>query len=94
MVVSAGWAMTGSRRIRTVICDELSATDNLMFFVEQVDELILAFRESSVKGFNLTVEQIVEELLPPEDCDLKTAMDHGHALAVSLAIMLQRAVTG
>lgn len=85
---------TGSGRVRTVICEELSSSDSLIFNIDLADELILTLRESNAKGFHFTLEQIIEELLPPEDADLQLAIDHCYGLAVPLAILLQRAVTG
>ena len=86
--------MTDTKGIRKAACGELSATDSLMFFVETLDELLSVFESVASRGGYLTVEQIVEELLPPEDASPTLVVDHCYALAMSLAIMIQRAVTG
>jgi hypothetical protein len=78
--------------MRTNGIHELSTPDNLLAFIAGVDELITTFKDVASRGAMLTVEQIVEELLPKEFFDHKTLVDHCYALAVPLAILLQRAV--
>ena len=80
--------------MRTDGIHELSELDDLLAFIAGVDELIATFRDVAAQGGTLTVEQIVEDLLPGEDFDYETLVDHCAALAAPLAILLQRAVTG
>jgi hypothetical protein len=72
----------------------LDTCDDLSFFMAEFDNLVATFRDLASQGAHLTVEQIVEDLMPDEGMDHKTLMDHCFALAFPFAILLQRAVMG
>jgi hypothetical protein len=86
--------LSDAKRYLSLLCEELVDSDRLTLSIEELDEMISSFRNMVEHGVHLTVERLLEILLPGEELDCEDKLDHCYALIVLLAISLQRAVTG